>query len=186
MSYITYKPEIWVDIHGYEGSYQVSDHGRVRSLDREVKHPRWGTMKRKGKLLKPVYNSDGYAGVFLYSEGKSRRASVHRLVAEHFIDNPKHESEVNHINEDKRDNSVQNLEWVSHADNVRHGTGIARRAKAISQPVIATDANGTEYRYGSTAEAARTLGILKGEISRCCRGIYKQYKGMKWRYAEEV
>lgn len=185
-NYITYKQEIWADIPGYEGAYQVSDFGDVRSLDRVVNHKRWGTMKRKGKMLKQVKNSDGYPGVYLYRDGEMTRQPVHRLVAELFCEKTGDDLEVNHRNENKEDNRASNLEWITHADNVRYGTGNPRRAKSLSIPVIATREDGTELRFESCADAARTLGILRGEISRCCRGIYKSYKCMKWRYAEEV
>lgn len=178
--------ETWVDIPDYEGSYQVSDLGRVRSLDRTVKHPHWGRVNRKGKILKHVKNTDGYDGVFLYQDGVSKRCAVHRLVAESFCEKRCDDFEVNHINENKNDNRAINLEWVSHGDNVRYGTGPRRRGKTLGKPVIATDRNGIEHRFESMAEAAEYFGILHGEISRCCRGIYKTYYGMSWQLTEEV
>ena len=187
MTYKTYKQEeTWADIQGYEGIYQVSDLGHVRSLDRTINHPHCGKVRRKGKILKHVKNADGYDGVFLYINGKSKRCAVHRLVAETFCEKPEGNVEVNHLNENREDNRASNLEWISHADNVRYGTCIEKRAKAFRKPGIATDKNGVEHRFESLTDAAKHFGFLRGEISRCCRGIYKTYHDMTWRYAEEV
>ena len=112
--------EIWKDVIGYEGYYQVSDIGNVRSLDRIV--PRKGGVGRliKGKDMSLIKNEDGYLTVKLSKDGVSRRIHVHRVVAEAFIENPDKLEEVNHKDYDRTNNAVDNLDWISHGDNVRY------------------------------------------------------------------
>lgn len=108
--------EIWKDIKGYEGLYQISSLGRIKSLKRKI-------YKRKCNdtivSLKP--NNKGYCKVILHNNGKRKAVFVHRLVAEHFIDNPDNLPQVNHKNEIKTDNNVENLEWISANDNLNYG-----------------------------------------------------------------
>ena len=101
--------EIWEDIEGYEGIYQVSSLGKVKSLN--FNHT------KKEKILKPFFNRDGYLSVNLYKEGKRKQYLVHRLVAKVFIPNPENKLEVNHKDEDKTNNKVENLEWVTSKEN---------------------------------------------------------------------
>lgn len=118
--------EEWKDIAGYEGLYQVSNFGNVRSLDRIV-HPVNKYMVR-GKNLTIVSNKR-YCFTKLYRNGKGQIKYIHRLVAEHFIPNPDGKPEVNHIDENKVNNRADNLEWCTHTENVNHGT----RNQRISQ-----------------------------------------------------
>lgn len=106
--------EIWLNIHGYEGLYQVSNLGRVRSLDRHV-----GKRKAKGVIKKQWLNKDGYYAVGLFKEGKEREYTVHRLVAKAFIPNPDNKDTVNH-KKGKLDNSANSLEWLTNMENVYH------------------------------------------------------------------
>ncbi|WP_369378748.1 NUMOD4 domain-containing protein [Lysinibacillus fusiformis] len=107
--------EVWVGITDYEG-YEVSNLGRVRSLDRVIS----GGKRRTGKILKQHYNHGGYPYVSLYKNGKGRKITVHRIVAKSFIPNPDNKEEVNHIDGRKNNNSVDNLEWSTRLDNTRH------------------------------------------------------------------
>lgn len=109
----------WRWIKGYEGLYQVSDGGIVRSVDRFEKC-NGGIRKRKGRNLSPVMKSTGYVTVNLYSDGAMRTHLVHRLVADAFIPNELSKREVNHISGDKSDNRASNLEWVTASENIRH------------------------------------------------------------------
>ena len=112
--------ECWKDVKGYEGLYQVSDLGRVRSLDRTVHDYLNGGIKlHKGRILKGG-NSKGYIRVALSKDGKKKGHAVHRLVAEAFIPNPGNKSQVNHINKNRGDNRVENLEWVTAKENSVH------------------------------------------------------------------
>ena len=123
--------EIWEDIVGYEGLYQVSNLGRVKSLDRIDASGH----RRKGKILKPKINHGGYVQINLYNNSIRKTVSVHRIVAIAFIPNDdiENKTEVNHLNEVKTDNRVENLQWCSPKENVNHGTCIERRAKTCHQ-----------------------------------------------------
>ena len=116
----------WRDVVGYEGLYQVSGCGLVRSKDREEvvtgRHPHPYKRKRKGRVIKSIISNAGYLQVGLYKNGVCRRATVHRLVCQAFKPNVEGLSEVNHINEDKLDNRASNLEWCSRSSNARHSS----------------------------------------------------------------
>lgn len=116
--------EEWVDIKGYEDSYQVSSHGRVRSKDRahilRGRHPEPHLRVRKGKLMK--LSGEPYLAVSISKDGKKDRFLVHRLVAENFIDNPEELPEVNHLDEDKKNNRPSNLEWTTRSGNALHSS----------------------------------------------------------------
>lgn len=110
--------EIWKDIRGYEGLYQVSNLGRVRSLDRRDKRNRYWPER----VLKSIVGKFGYASVHLLKDGVTKTAKVHRLVALMFIENPNNYKEVNHKDENKLNNSVDNLEWCTRSYNVTYGS----------------------------------------------------------------
>ena len=144
--------EIYKDIEGYEG-YQVSNHGNVKSLERECKGK-----SRKDKILKPFNNKDGYLRVGLYKEGKLKNHYVHRLVAEAFIENHNNFREINHRDEDKANNCVSNLEWCDRKYNINYGT----RNEKISKQVLCLETNKI---YPSLKEVQRQTGFAKSNIS---------------------
>ena len=111
--------EIWKDIKGYEGLYQVSNFGRIRSLTRQVENGK-GLYVRNGQEMKQAYSSTGYKIVALCKDGKRKMFKVHRLVAIAFIDNPLNKKEVNHIDGNIENNLMENLEWVTHRENIIH------------------------------------------------------------------
>lgn len=112
--------EIWKDIEGYEGIYQVSNHGRVKSLDRKI-YTRSGYRNIKGRILILEFNSADYNMVLLYNKNNKRKHHfVHRLVAQAFIPNPKNKEQVNHKNKIKTDNHINNLEWATQSENMKH------------------------------------------------------------------
>ena len=154
--------EIWKDIEGYEGLYQVSNLGRVRSLN----------YKRTGKVqnMKLGTYPNGYKMVDLKKNNKRKAHLVHRLVAKAFIPNPDQLCEVNHKDEDKANNAVDNLEWCSHIYNQHYGTKTERQAKSKGKPVICITTGETYY---CASEAMRKTGVDKGNIHKCCRGQYK-------------
>lgn len=185
--------ENWRDIAGYEGLYQVSSWGRVRSLDRMV-IAAYGSMKlQKGRLLKLGFDKDGYQQVNLWKNGKKKTHTVHRLVAQAFIPNPQNFKEVNHRDEDKTNNRVENLEWCTSVYNHNYGTRNERISKALkgkpniasSKRVAQIDAKTNEVKkiWSSTQECQRN-GFDSGHISACCRGERKTHKSFKWRYVE--
>ena len=126
--------ELWKDIEGYEGLYQVSSLGAIRSLDRYRNRPsKSGNMyiqRYKGKVLKQTLN-DGYFTIYLHKDGVNKFYSVHRLVAKAFIPNPNNLPQVNHKDENKQNNCVENLEWCTAKYNVNYGTAIERLKLAI-------------------------------------------------------
>lgn len=168
--------EIWKDIKGYEGRYQVSNLGRVKSL------PRRGTICGE-RLLVSHKTADGYLLVNLCKDGKGKNYRVHRLVAEAFIPNPYGLPQVNHLNEDKKSNVVTNLEWCDAAYNSNYGTRTERSAKAQSKSVYQYTKDGSLVRsYSSTQEVKWMTGYDNGHISACCNGKRKQAYGFIWSY----
>ena len=189
------KGEIWKDIEGYEGLYQVSNMGRVKSLN----------YRRTGKeeILKGVDYGEGYLYVSLWKDGKVKQCRINRLVAQAFIENPQNLPEVNHKNEDKTDNRVENLEYCSSSYNVNYGTRNKKVAeklkgkkhseehnkkigKKLSKPVFSVDKeSGLIMWWESAMEASRQTGISQGNISNCCKGKAKSAGNHIWFYADD-
>jgi len=193
--------EIWKDVVGYEGLYQVSNLGRVKSLGFDKWH--------KGKILKPSYDSKGnYLFIGLHADGKVTQRNVHRLVAETFIPNPNNLPCVNHIDEIKTNNRVDNLEWCTIEYNSNYGNAkknmIESRRKNNDQEEINKKIKESKKRncsfscekpvaqytmdgilvatYDSATDAERKTGISRGGIQRCCIGRYSQARGFIWKY----
>ena len=124
-----HSKEIWREIRGYGGMYQVSSHGRVRSLDRVVERKGRGTLFIKGRILTQSDDTHGYMKVNLTKHDKKRTFKVHRLVAIHFLDNPNNLPCVNHKDENKLNNNVDNLEWCTKAYNNSYGTKAKRQSE---------------------------------------------------------
>ena len=118
--------EIWKPVVGYEGLYEVSSYGRVRSLDKYVKYSNGRINLHKGRILSPGKDTNGYLQVILTCNGKHKSIKVHRLIAQAFIPNPDNLPEVNHLDEDKTNNSVDNLEWCDRNYNLNYGTARIR------------------------------------------------------------
>lgn len=185
--------EEWRTIEGYEGLYEVSNFGRVKSLKFD-----------KEKVLQQGKNTNGYLYVVLYKEGKVKNFLVHRLVASAFIDNPNNYPCINHKDENPSNNCVDNLEWCDQKYNVNFGTGIQRRVAntdyktltikrvaSTDYKAIAEKLSRQVYQYsqdgelvaiwGSTMECGRN-GFFQSHVASCCRGERKTHKGFKWSY----
>ena len=117
---LRHAPEVFVDIPGYEGYYQVSNYGNVRSLDRVIKEKTGKTQTLKGRILKLRINPGGYYYVEFSKNGNRATFAIHQLVAQAFLDNPDNKPTVNHINGNKLNNSLSNLEWATYSENLEH------------------------------------------------------------------
>lgn len=165
--------EIFKDIEGYEQLYQISNLGRVKSLN--YRHT------GKEKILKQKTGKDGYCIVGLCQQNKRKFYYVHRLVGQAFIENPNNYPMVNHKDENKENNCVSNIEWCDAKYNTNYGTAIERRVEKLSKPVMCIE---TGEIYSSTRELERQLGFGQGNISQCCNGKRKTAYGHTWRYVE--
>lgn len=169
-------------IKGYEGIYEVSELGKVRSVDRTVKCKDGSTSKRKGKELKPSMDKGGYAIVHLNKNGIAKTCNVHRLVADTFVPNPDNLPEVHHLNHDRKDNRVQNLQWVTRAEQMdEHLRAAVSKAKGVRLRVVG---NGIDKIYNSAIAVQRELGIDNSNILKVAKGIYKKSKGYKIYFAD--
>ena len=120
--------EVWKDVKGFEGIYQVSNYGNIRGLEREVRQGKYGNTRTiPGTNINSTDNGNGYRIIFLWKQGKRKRFYVHRLVAEHFVENGGGYAVVNHKDCDTTNNHADNLEWCSQKDNIRHSVSRMRK-----------------------------------------------------------
>ena len=184
--------EIWKDIKGYESFYQVSNLGNVRSLDRYVKNGTSNRNIKRGRVLKPCINHKGYLQVHLVANGNSKLVVIHRLVAKAFIPNPQNKAQVNHIDGNKKNNNVRNLEWCTNQENVIHAinTGLIdleklKNRKHYTKAVNQYSINGEFIKRWDSIKDVQKEWNLKGtKISSCFRGKIKTSLGYKWKYAD--
>ena len=188
--------EIWKPIRGYEGFYEASSEGRIRSLDREVKVLNQ-VRHHKGKILAQQIGSSGYRMVAICPEGeKQRMCLVHRLVALAFIGVPtRHRKEVNHKDHDKSNNRPDNLEWVTRKQNVRHEKGLhpmteEKRANLVKgqinhrRAVIGTNLKTGEERFYESIKETKKDGFDPSLVCNICKSYRSATKGYTFRYAE--
>ena len=180
--------EIFIDIKGYEGLYQISNLGRVKSLERQVIGKYNSIRTLKEFIMKPNIIKKGYLRIHLCKNGKMKHFLVHQLVAYHFIPNPNNYHCVNHKDEDKQNNCVDNLEWCDIEYNNNYGTRNERLSVAFtnnpkrSKPIIQLDKEGNIINeYPSINEAERN-GFSHSKIIDCCKGKRKTHKGFIWKY----
>lgn len=171
------ESEVWKPVVGYEGLYEVSNIGRVRSINFHK--------SGKAKVMRPSFNTWGYLIVDLRKNNKRHSYTVHRLVALAFIPNPDNLPEINHKNEIKYDNTVENLEWCTRKYNINYGTGNERRGRRKS--IVQLDNNGNVVRkWESGFAASRYYQICRANIYNCLHGKQKTSKGFVWKYEYEV
>lgn len=176
--------EVWKDVVGYEGFYQISSLGRVKSLERVV-FDKDGIRRfcTTDKILAQSFNTQGYPQVSLYAHGNQKNITVHRLVAETFISKPDSFSQVNHIDENKLNNAVSNLEWCTEQYNLNYGTRIKRSAEKRARPVMQMNCDGAVIRtFKSAREAHNKYGYSYKNISACCHGKKKSHAGYNWAF----
>ncbi len=171
--------EYFIDIIGFEGLYQISNLGRIKSFHRQ-----------HVKFLSPGLLKTGYYIVVLCKDSKAKTFTIHRLIAKHFISNPNNKLEVNHINGIKTDNRIENLEWVTHKENSHHAwkmglktpamTGIIDYDNKKSIPIICID---TCEAFASSSHAARMLNLSRPNIIKVLKGERHHVNGLKFKYA---
>ena len=196
--------EVWKDIVGYEGLYQVSNYGRVKSLDKIDSKG----YHRREKILRTPSSKDGYCQTGLTKEGIRKMYKVHRLVADAFISNPKNKPQVNHIDGNKTNNHITNLEWVTRAENMKHAYKIGltkgNKGHKHSEKTKNRMSNSHKDKYGikvicittgevfsSIRTASQNTNATENGISLCCKGK-QNYSGkslvtnekLSWQYLE--
>lgn len=178
--------EIWKDIPNYDGLYQVSNLGNVRSMDRKVhRNDKYSGCLHtvNGKILKPMEGGHGYLYVNLYKNGKRKLTPIHRIVSIVFIKNEHGYKQVNHIDENKRNNCVCNLEWCDCKYNNNYGTHKEKASNTRSVAVYQYTLSGEFVsKYKNAKEAARSNNIHFSGIYCCCERKIKFSHGFIWRY----
>lgn len=193
--------EIWRDIKGFENLYQISNYGRVKSLPKIHNCYGYKTYLTKEKILRGYPNSKGYLRVFLKKDKKEYKHFIHRLVAENFLENPDLKKEVNHIDHNILNNNINNLEWVSHQENMEWAWKCGRLNHILEVPkeikrntikiavekkkrkVCMLDKKGNIIKiYNSMIDACKENGLDSGGLTRCCQGKQQTCKGKYWKY----
>lgn len=182
--------EVWKDIKGYEGLYQISNLGRVKRLCEWVGNKYAKKYVKKQSILKGTLDNVGYITVTLSKNSKNKKYRVHRLVSQFFIPNPDNFPQVNHIDGNKQNNNVNNLEWCDNNYNIHHAikNGLwGHRSDNIKKKVNQYDINNIYINsYESITEAEKKLGINNTSISQCCKGKRKTAGGYIWKYVETI
>ncbi len=178
--------EIWKEINGYEGYFEVSNLGNFRSKDRIIRYKSNGTRLYPGKSLKTETIVEGYQRIVLMKEAVKKRHMCHRLVAQEFVPNPDNKPYVNHINGNKADNRAENLEWVTQSENELHSHSIlgnSMKGKTYPKKVEAIfPKEGDRIVFNSMSDAIKFLGV------GCIEGLKKAitanrvYHNFKWRF----
>ena len=187
------REEIWKDIGGFEGIYQVSNFGNVRSLDRVISRRNCSPYLCKGRMLKQSINMGGYAWIRLSNGAQSKLCRIHRLVAEAFIPNTNNYPVVNHKDENKLNNNVGNLEWCTYSYNTTYSNSMRTKINTRNK----NQSHGCEkkvYQYNLSGELVKTWNSLMdvsrklhlpwGNIANCCRNTKYRHTayGYKWSY----
>ena len=172
--------EIWKDIKGFEGLYQISNYGRVKSLQMYA----GGKYIRRNKILMPCNNGNGYYIVYLMKDRKRNVKYIHRLVAQAFIENPNNYSCINHKDENKTNNNVNNLEWCTYKYNNNYGNHNLKISKTrLKKSVVQYDMNMNIIKIWDGINIAMKETKCR-HIVECCKGKIKSSGGYIWRYNE--
>lgn len=187
--------EIWKDIKGYENLYQVSNMGRVKSLERIIIRCDNKTQTIKEKILKTRIGNNGYYTIILSKKGEIKKIDIHRLIAIAFIPNPDNKPCIDHINGDRTDNRIENLRWVTQKENINNPISISKMKKnhhlkntfgaehPLSKPILQFTLDGKLVRkWDSAVDIKKELGFNNCHISSCCNGKRKTANGYIWKY----
>lgn len=176
--------EIWKDVKDFVGLYQISNYGQVKSLNRIVEYKNGKIYCYKTKILKQSIDSYGYAVVGLTKQKNIKTKKVHRLILEAFVPISEEKLQVNHIDENKLNNTLENLEWCTTKYNTNHGTSIVRRSKKCNKAVIGERKN-KKIRFESLREASLYVNTPISGISLALSGKRKTAGGYTWNYQKE-
>ena len=181
--------EEWRDVKGYEGRYQISNKGNVKSLARKVKVNVFGKTfakaQKKGILLRVWRDKDGYSIANLSDGTRMKHYKVHRLVAEAFIPHDRGRVVVNHKNGIKNDNRVENLKWATNSENTWHATFVLKCKRRGGRPVKQYTIDGKFVKlYNSASEGARAVKCTATLICNCCNGKLQTAAGYVWKYVK--
>ena len=189
--------EVWKDIPGWEGYYQISNLGRAKSCKRTTipKHGRVHYVEERIRRVSPSGPTRAYLGFGSLREGKQGRIYIHKAVALAFIPNPEGKPCLDHINANTYDNRVENLRWVTQSENMRNPITAKRIGQAKSgencffygkrlraKPVVCIHQDGTRERFDSISDASKA-GYCERSIYCCIKGEYSHHKGCKWEFA---
>lgn len=152
--------EEWRDIKDFEGLYRISNYGRIKS--------------KRNRILREAHNQKGYSQICLFKDSEKHTRKVHRLVAQAFIPNPDNLPEINHIDKDKTNNTMNNLEWCDTLYNINY---------SLSKPIIQYDLDGNFVkRWASISDACKNLNKGTSLIFRCCKNKNKSAYNYIWKY----
>lgn len=196
--------EVWRDVKDYEGYYQVSNKGRVKSLDRKVKGKNNSTITKKSMIRKLQTSHKGYKVVRLQKQGVAKHCQVHRLVLQAFRGNKNNKPQVNHIDCNKTNNDINNLEWATAQENMDHaktnnllGEFSKKRLESVMDNLKkAQQSRRRKVRqmnkkgevvgeFTSIVEASEMTGTDGSKITMCCRGDRKTSNGFRWEYVDD-
>lgn len=172
--------EKWTPVAGYEGLYEVSDQGRVKSLGRLIRSKGNGHRNIPERVLKPCMNPNGYAMVALCKDGVIERVGIHRVVAKAFIPEVEGKPFVNHINAVRNDNRACNLEWCTQKENIQHAVRIGTKKPPQGKQLVRSDG----VIFESITAAARAIGSPHSNIQFHLKGERNHVKGYTFAYVE--
>jgi hypothetical protein len=186
------EKEIWKDVIGFEGTYRISNQGRIMSVARIVKRSDGRLFQIKDSYLNPRVGKKGYWVVNLWADGKYKTKTIHLLLGKHFLENPHNKPTVNHIDGNKLNNSLSNLEWATYSEQISHayatglnippGTGKFSGDHPTSKKVVQKSRDGQIVKIWDSARDAYREGFSFKEISACCRGKKKTHKNFIWEF----
>lgn len=176
--------EIWKDVKGYEGIYAISSYGRCKSLQAKLGY---GRMEDKDGIMKieNIKHHNGYCTIKLTVNKIKKTARIHRLVAEAFIPNPNNYPFINHIDGNKLNNNVENLEWCNHQQNMEHASKHKLINQGIKRKIKQLTLDNVEIKiFNSIREASKETNVNRDSISLCLKGIQHKAGNYKWEYVD--